>query len=64
MRFTRVLKSRAAKQGTSLSNYLLAEIRQIAELPTIEEWLERVKSRSPVAPFSTEEAVRVERDSR
>jgi antitoxin FitA len=60
----RVLKSRAAKQGISLSDYLLAEIRQMAELPTIEDWLERVQTRSPVTPFSTEEAVRAERDSR
>jgi antitoxin FitA len=61
----RVLKSRAAKQGRSLSDYLLAELRQIAELPTLEEMRERLRSRSPVDPgISMEEAVRAERDTR
>jgi hypothetical protein len=61
----RVLKSRAAKQGMPLSDYLLAELRRMAELPTLQEWLEHVETRSRVTPsFSTEEAVRAERDSR
>jgi hypothetical protein len=33
----RRLKSRAALAGMSLSDYLLSEIRQLAELPTIDE---------------------------
>jgi len=33
----RRLKSRAALAGMSLSDYLLGEIRQIAERPTLEE---------------------------
>ena len=33
----RRLKSRAALAGMSLSDYLLAEIREVAERPTIEE---------------------------
>jgi antitoxin FitA len=60
----RVLKSRAAAQGLSLSDYLIQELRKSAEVPTIQEWLERVRSREPVIPFSTEDAVRAERDSR
>lgn len=60
----RILKSRAAAQGLSLSDYLIQELRKSAEVPTIQEWLERVRSREPVIPFSTEDAVRVERDSR
>jgi hypothetical protein len=61
----RTLKSRAAKQGMSLSEYLLAELRQMAELPTLEEMRERLRSRSPVDPgISMEEAVRAERDAR
>jgi antitoxin FitA len=61
----RVLKSRAAKQGMSLSDYLLQELRKSAEVPTIQEWLERVRSRIPVTPdISSEEAVRAERDAR
>ena len=33
----RQLKSRAALAGMSLSDYLLSEIRQIAERPTLDE---------------------------
>ena len=61
----RVLKSRAAAQGMSLSDYLLHELRKSAEVPTIEEWLARVRSREPIEmDISAEEAVRAERDSR
>jgi hypothetical protein len=60
----RVLKSRAAAQGMSLSDYLLQELRKSAEVPTMAEMLERIRNRPPVEPFSTEEAVRAERDSR
>jgi antitoxin FitA len=44
----RTLKIRAAKAGMTLSDYLLSEIEQVAEEPTISEWLERVRSREPV----------------
>jgi plasmid stability protein len=60
----RTLKARAAAQGLSLSDYMLQELRKSAEVPTIQEWLAQVKKRAPVTPFSTEEAVRAERDSR
>jgi plasmid stability protein len=61
----RVLKSRAAKQGQSLSDYLLAELRQVAELPTLEEMQERLQQRSRVNPdISSAQLVREERDSR
>jgi hypothetical protein len=58
------LKARAANEGKSLSDYILEELHRMAELPTIEDWLARVRSRAPVAPFSTEDAIRAERDSR
>ena len=45
----RKLKSRAALEGTSLSEYLLREIRQVAERPTLEELAERLKNRAPVS---------------
>src|SRR5215207_2420933 len=47
----RRLKSRAALAGMSLSEYLLAEIREVAERPTIEELRHRLegRSRAPVA---------------
>jgi plasmid stability protein len=59
----RRLKARAALEGKSLSEYLLAEIREIAERPTVEEMRARLASRAPVA-LSVEPAllVRAERD--
>ena len=44
----RRLKVRAATAGMSLSDYLLREIRQVAEQPTIEELWARIKRRPPV----------------
>ena len=60
----RVLKARAAAQGVSLADYLLRELRKSAEVPTMAEMLERIRNRPPVAEFSSEEAVRAERDAR
>jgi plasmid stability protein len=61
----RALKAQAALAGMSLSDYLLAEIRQVAERPTIAELQERMRHRSRVAaPVSAAEAVRHERDAR
>lgn len=45
----RKLKVRAASLGMTLSDYLLSEIEQIAEKPTLHEWLERVRRDEPVA---------------
>lgn len=61
----RTLKSRAAKAGMSLSDYLLAELRQIAERPTMEEMRERLKKlpRVDLEP-SPAEIIREERDAR
>ena len=59
----RRLKSRAALAGMSLSDYLLGEIRQIAERPTMEEFRARLKERSPVTlSISPAEVIRAERD--
>jgi plasmid stability protein len=44
----RKLKVRAAMAGKSLSDYLLAEIGRIAAVPTREEMLARLHSRSRV----------------
>lgn len=61
----RTLKAQAALAGMSLSDFLLAEIRHLAERPTIEELRERVRNRSRVArPVFAAEAVRRERDAR
>jgi plasmid stability protein len=57
------LKSRAALAGMSLSDYLLGEIRRLAERPTLDELRERLERR-PETTLSTEpaHAVRAERD--
>ena len=61
----RTLKSRAAKQGVSLSDYVLAELRRMAELPSPEEMFERLQQRSRVNPdVSSAQLIREERDSR
>ena len=46
----RLLKARAALEGLSLSEYLLAEIRRSAERPTLRELRERLHQRTPVMP--------------
>jgi plasmid stability protein len=59
----RRLKSRAALAGMSLSDYLLREIRDVAERPTVEELRARLDQRSRVTPsVAPAQAVRAERD--
>jgi plasmid stability protein len=47
-RVHRKLKVRAALQGVSLSDYLVREVTEIAEQPTLDELLERLAAREPV----------------
>lgn len=44
----RKLKSRAALAGMSLSDYLIDILRRDAERPTVEEFVERLRSREPM----------------
>ena len=61
----RRLKARSAIAGMSLSDYLIREVRRIADQPSMEEWLERVRRLTPVKlKISTANLVRAERDSR
>jgi len=61
----RTLKARAAMAGMSLSDFLLAEIRGLAERPSVAELRDRVHRRSRVvAGTSAADAVRLERDAR
>jgi plasmid stability protein len=46
----RRLKARAAREGLSLSEYLLREIRKVAERPTMAEMLERLARLEPINP--------------
>jgi predicted nucleic acid-binding protein/plasmid stability protein len=45
----RTLKARAAMAGMSSSDYLLEEIREVAERPTLTELRARLRRRKPVA---------------
>lgn len=59
----RELKSRAALAGMSLSDYLLDEIRQVVERPTIDQLRARLDGRAAVTlSVSSADAVRAERD--
>ncbi|MDQ2861418.1 MAG: hypothetical protein M3T55_12005 [Pseudomonadota bacterium] len=61
----RELKSRAALAGMSLSDYLLGEIRQVAERPTLAELRARLERRPGVAPATAPaDVLRAERDRR
>jgi len=61
----RKLKTRAANNGMSLSAYLLSELREIADLPTLKEWQQGLEKRQPVElPFSAADLIRAERDTR
>ena len=61
----RRLKARAAMAGMSLSDYLLAEIKEVAERPTLAELRERLHQRKPVAAeLDTVRLVREELEKR
>lgn len=61
----RRLKARAAMAGMSLSDYLITEVREIAERPTLAELRERLHQRSPVAAeLDTARLVHEEREGR
>ena len=61
----RQLKSRAALAGMSLSDYLLNELRHVAERPTLDELRARLERRPGLTPTTAPaEAVRAERDRR
>ena len=61
----RTLKARAAMAGMSLSDYLLAEIKEIAERPTLAELRARLHKRKPVAvQFDTASLLQEERETR
>jgi plasmid stability protein len=58
----RILKLQAANAGVSLNEYLLGAFRQLAETPTTEELIHRVRSRKLYAfEESSAEVLRRER---
>jgi antitoxin FitA len=61
----RRLKARAAQEGMTLSDFLIREVRKVAERPSNEEIAARLASRPPVVVSETSaQAVRAERDAR
>lgn len=60
----RSLKARAAMAGMSLSDYLLMEIKENAERPTLVELRGRLHKRRPVGELDTVRWLQEERDAR
>ena len=59
----KMLKARAALAGTSLSDYLIAQMQRHVEYPTLEELRQRLRARTPVRPsLRPAHVVREERD--
>lgn len=59
----RRLKAKAALEGRTLSDYLLAEVQRLAERPSLADLRKRLDERAPVKlPISPARAVRAERD--
>ena len=59
------LKSRAAREGMSLSDFLKKELARVAERPTMQEWLDRTQQAKPIrTKRSPAQVIRQLRDSR
>ena len=60
----RALKARAAQEGSTLSDNILAELPRLAERPTRAQVMERIQCRDPVGGPPAEDLIRAERESR
>jgi len=61
----RTLKARAAMEGKTLSDYLLAELKRNAERPTLADIRARLSQLEPIDPsISPADILREERDRR
>lgn len=61
----RTLKSRAASEGISLSDFVRQELTRIAERPSVREWLELTQDAKPNLTMQTAaEMIRGLRESR
>jgi hypothetical protein len=60
----RSLKERAAREGTTMSDLILAELPRLAHRPSSPQLLERIRARTPVGGPSAAELIRAERDTR
>ena len=61
----RTLKARAAREGKSLSDYLLQHLTELAARPSMEEWRARLAAREPMnLREETVKSLREDRDAR
>lgn len=61
----RALKAQAARDGLSLSDFLLREAKRIVTRPSLDELLERIRGDgTPRGSFDSARAVREEREGR
>jgi len=51
------LRARARSEGRSLSDYVLYVLERDLALPTMREWLDRLKESEPVTGITSEEIV-------
>ena len=59
------LKSRAAREGMSLSDFIKRELERVAERPTMQEWLEQTRRAKPIpAKQTATQVIRELRDGR
>ena len=60
----RQLKSQAALAGQPLNEFLFAQTRDIARLPTVPELAERIRKRKPYCGPSSAAVIREDRERR
>jgi hypothetical protein len=60
----RALKTRAAREGTTMSHLILSELPRIAHQPSAEQVLTRIRGRAAVGGASGADLVRADRDMR
>ena len=59
------LKSRAAREGMSLSDFIKRELERVAERPSMLEWLEHTQQGKPIVTRRTAaQVIREMRDAR
>ena len=59
------LKSRAAREGMNLSDFIKRELERAAERPTMQEWLDRTRQAKPIrAKRTAAQVIRELRDER
>ena len=59
------LKSRAAREGMSLSDFIKRELERVVERPTMQEWLECTREAKPIPSRRTAaQVIRELRDER